>query len=47
VEDGGEVDLVAIGVFEAHRAGNDTTIIEPYGTVIVELWIDSAKTPFS
>jgi hypothetical protein len=36
VQDGGEVDLVAVGVFESHKK-NDTTIIELSGTVTVEL----------
>ena len=36
VEDGGEVEGLAIGVFEAHTR-DDTTIVELCGTVIIEL----------
>ena len=36
VEDGGDVELVAVGVFEAHGA-HDTTFVVLCGTVIIEL----------
>src|ERR1700712_5676532 len=40
VEDGGKVDRLAVGVLEievfgSHLPGNDTTIVEPFGTVII------------
>ena len=36
VEDGGDVEGVSLGVFKAHTQDH-TTIVELYGTVIIEL----------